>query len=354
VVEIPLLLLGPILRRVEPRHVSVFVATHQPANARVAIFDGQVDVASPPPELAAADLHTTRFAAGFHAVVVTVDLADAAALQPGHLYSYDVRITPDGGAAQSLKDLGLLEDSELDGYGRTDPPPPPPPPKPEKVEVGAIGYADNRLPSFVTCPAALDDLVLAHASCRKPHGDGHPALQWLDDYIDDLHGASAGRPHMLFLTGDQIYADDVASALLPGLTALAIDLLGGVEEVPSPLDNSVSLQVKDEILPAGFRQRVTGRSGFTSESASSHLIGFGEFLAMYCAAWNPALWPKLAVADPTGPGLADDAKLKAKIAADAIRSPADAIVVLGPWSPDAAVDVITPLYSTTAPANEAL
>ena len=66
--------------------------------------------------------------------------------------------------------------------------------------------------------------------------------------------------------------------------------------MPSPIDNTVPQQVNDEVLPAGFRQRVTGKSGFTSDWASSHLIGFGEFLAMYCAAWNPKLWPVLAVA----------------------------------------------------------
>ena len=300
--DLPLLLLGPILRRVEPRQVSVFVATHQPATARVALFDGQVDDAAPPPEFAAADAHTVRFAAGFHAVVVTVELEDAAALQPAHLYSYDLRITPDGGAAQTLKDLGLLEDSTLPGYGTAAP-------ASEEVEIDAIGYAENRLPSFVTCPAVLEELVVAHASCRKPHGDGHPAMQWLDGYVDDLDGATDGRPHMLFLTGDQIYADDVARALLPGLTALGTELLGGVEQVPSPIDNAR--------LAAGERRGASGglpparhrKAGFTSDWASSHLIGFGEFLAMYCAAWNPKLWPVLAVAD-TERSCADAASLK--------------------------------------------
>jgi hypothetical protein len=345
--DLPLLLLGPILRRVEPRQVSVFIATHQPANVRVALYDGVVDAAAPPPELGSAETHTTRFAAGFHAVVVTVAFAENAAalpLMPGHLYSYDVRITPDAGGAQSLKDLGLLQDSTLPGYGTADP-------ARQDVEVDAIGYAENRLPAFVTCPAALDDLVVAHSSCRKPHGDGHPALQWLDGYIDDLHGAIDGRPHMLFLTGDQIYADDVAAALLPGLTALGIELLGGVEEVPSPVDNAQSLQVNSATLPAGFRQRVTGKSGFTSDWAANHLIGFGEFLAMYCAVWNPKLWPTLAVADTSDPGLTGD--LKTRLADDAAHGPAGAPVVLG-QATTAPQDVVTPLYGTTDPAVNAL
>jgi hypothetical protein len=348
--NLPLLLLGPIVRRVEPRHASVFVATSKPANVRLALFDGQVDSASPPPELAVKETHTTRFAAAFHAIVVTVDLTDAAApLQPGHQYSYDIRITPDGGTPQTLKDLKFLEDDKLDGYAKTGP-------ASGEVEIDAIGYADNRLPSFVTCPASLDELIIAHASCRKPHGDGHPALQWIDSHIDDLHGAIAGRPHMLFLTGDQIYADDVAAALLPGLSDLAIALLDGVEEVPSPVENSKTIKVNTTELPAGFRQRATGKSGFTSDWAASHLVGFGEFLAMYCAAWNPYLWPVLAVADTSDPGL--DADLKTKLVKDAqnLATGMEQKVqtVLGRPSPDAPDDVIKPLYGGTQPEADAL
>ena len=106
--DLPLLLLGPILRRVEPQGVSVFMATSKAATVRVAVYDGQVDVASLPPELGSFETQTTQFAASFHAAVVVVSFADAASLQPGHLYSYDVGITPAGGSAQTLKDLKLL------------------------------------------------------------------------------------------------------------------------------------------------------------------------------------------------------------------------------------------------------
>jgi hypothetical protein len=346
--DLPLLLLGPVLRRVDPHGVAVFVATREAASVRVAIYDGQVDVASLPPELAANEIATTRFAVAFHAAVVLVSFADTASLLPGHLYSYDVRITPTGGAPQSLKDLSLLEDVKLKGYGTKLP-------ASADVEVVALGYAESRLPSFVTCPAALDELVLAHGSCRMPHGVGHPALQNVDAYIDDLDGAIGGRPHMLFLTGDQIYADDVSAALLPGLNALAIQLLGDVEQVPSPRGGA-PLLVNTTVLPAGFRQRATGSAGFTSDWAASHLIGFGEYLAMYCAAWNPALWPLLAVADSSDPGLSGD--LKKSLADDATASKRpdlpDPPVALGRPSPDAPDDVITPLYGGTQPAADAL
>ena len=207
--DLPLLLLGPILRRVEPRQVSVFVATHQPATVARGALRRPGRRAAPPPEFAAADAHTSGLPPASTPSSSPSSSRTPPPLQPAHLYSYDLRITPDGGAAQSLKDLGLLEDDDAPRLRHAAP-------ASEEVEIDAIGYAENRLPSFVTCPAVLEELVLAHASCRKPHGDGHPAMQWLDSYVDDLDGATDGRPHMLFLTGDQIYADDVAARYCPG------------------------------------------------------------------------------------------------------------------------------------------
>ncbi len=346
--DLPPVLIGPILRRVEPRSVSVFIATSTAAAIHLALYDGVVDAANPPAAHATADAQTTAFGARFHATVVTVTIADAAVLLPGHRYSYDLRITPTGGTAKSLKDLGLLSDRTADAYWTADP-------DRQDVEICALGYADGQLPSFVTCPDTLSDLVLAHCSCRKPHGEGQPALQHLDDVIDGLHGADAGRPHMLFFTGDQIYADDVAAALLPGLNTLGIALISsdaaGVEQVPSPSAGG-PFNVSTVVFPAGFRQRPLGLAGFTSDAASNHLIGFGEWLAMYCIAWNPDVWPVLAVADSSAPDI--PATLKTQLQKDASRSPDNAPRVLGRPSPDAATDVITPLYGAPAVNQKAL
>ncbi|MEO8450676.1 MAG: hypothetical protein ABI647_12830 [Gemmatimonadota bacterium] len=330
--------------------MSVFIATSQQADIRLSLYDGVVDAANPPATMATADASTTRFGVNFHATLVTASLPGPNPLLPGHRYSYDIRITPAGGGAQSLKDLGFLSDSTLPGYGTKLP-------ASETVEVCAIGYADGQLPSFVTCPAALDELVIVHASCRKPHGDGDPALKYIDDYIDDLDSATTGWPHMLFLTGDQIYADDVAGSLLPGLNSLAIDLVSGpggdigVEEIPMPV-GSGTLKVNTLELPAGFRQKTTGLAHFSSEEAASHLIGFGEYLAMYCIAWNPMVWPVLGVASTTPEGIDDT--LKAQLQDDATHSPDTAPTVLFFASPDAPPNVTTPLYGSTPEARTAL
>jgi hypothetical protein len=346
--DLPPVLIGPILRRVEPRGVSVFIATSTAASIHLSVYDGIVDAANPPPEHAAADASTTAFGARFHATVVTASITGANVLLPGHRYSYDLRITPDGGTARTLNDLKFLNDTTVKGYGTAAP-------DNADVEVFAISYADGQLPSFVTCPTTLEELVIAHCSCRKPHGEGNAALRHIDELIDDLHGADAGRPNMLFFTGDQIYADDVAPALLPGLNTLAIALISsddaGVEQVPSPTIGG-PFNVSTTVLPSGFRQKLVASAGFTSQESSSHLVGFGEWLAMYCIAWNPFLWPTLAVADTTTAAIPNE--LLAELAKDVARSPADAPRALGRPSPDAADAVITPLYGAPAENQQAL
>src|SRR3954465_720869 len=96
---LPLLLIGPMLRRVETKLVSVFVATSRPASVRVTLYQGVVDATNAPPELASEEVHTTRFGASFHAAVIKVALSDEKALKAATRYSYDVRITPEGGTA---------------------------------------------------------------------------------------------------------------------------------------------------------------------------------------------------------------------------------------------------------------
>ncbi len=136
---------------------------------------------------------------------------------------------------------------------------------------------------------------MVHASCRKPNGPGYDALAWLDARIEDTLTDTDARPQQLFLTGDQIYADDVADCLLPMLSGLAADVIGAVERVPIGPGPTDLLDVTMAAFPAMFRQRpLRELAGFTSTDAASHLVSFGEFAAMYPAVWSPRVWRALA------------------------------------------------------------
>ena len=203
---------------------------------------------------------------------------------PGSVHAYDIVVEGSGG----LKALGLLEDSSGAGNGiHAD--------APERL---ALGYLTDRLPTFVTAAAGLADLRFAHTSCRKPHGSGPDALAWLDEVISDERLDPVNRPQHLFLTGDQIYADDVAACLLPMLSGLSQDLLGFDETVPvRPPQGSpdVAAFAHSKDLPAMRRARlVIEGAKLSTTDGSSHLLGFGEFAAMYLAAWSPRVWRPLA------------------------------------------------------------
>ena len=161
------------------------------------------------------------------------------ALVPGKVYTYDVTFT--AGAGTDLLDtdrsVKTLTSPNLAGPGSL------------LEGTLALGYAPNARPGFALPPAELKDLRLAHASCRKPHGEGTDALPILDTIIRQSYTSPADRPHQLFLTGDQIYADDVAEPLLEQLMVVAKDLMWGTDEVLPPRDSGGTPPTAAELAP---------------------------------------------------------------------------------------------------------
>ena len=123
-----------------------------------------------------------------------------------------------------------------------------------------------------------------HGSCRKLHGKGEDCLVAADEVISSSLADLKRRPSMLFLTGDQIYADDVADPPSHYLTQLGIKLLGWVEKINGIEKRLTQLQI-------GERQKLAEKyAHFTSPNAGNHLLSFGEFAAMYLFAWNVENW----------------------------------------------------------------
>ena len=321
---LPLLLAGPIVRRVEPNLVAVWVAVREPATVKLSIWEGLHD-AHPTKPGAVADnvdpLHsketrTLRIAAKFHAALPTIDLgteADeeeaeeedeegggesgeeegdevvvgaATSLRPGQIYSYDIVITPPGGTETGLRQQGLLNDGPLpDVADRT-----------ERPDNAAIGYQGGRLPSFVTCPSRLEELVLMQASCRKAARAGDDAMTYLDRLLERDLADPLARPHQLFLTGDQLYGDDVPGSMLQLAINLGHELIGGFEVLP--LGGGQSVEGNGTNLPPLLRQRLCEETAkLTSKEAQSHLITLGEYLAMYLLYYSPAVWDRLPIED---------------------------------------------------------
>jgi hypothetical protein len=320
--DLPLLLAGPILRRVEPGLVSVWIALSEAASVRLLIWEGRVAAGRDDPFVtsdeslipdsptAAVDdpkrTTTVRVGDKLHLAQVTARAPEASAKSflPDQLYCYDLDIKA-GGRTETLSSLGLLSSAD-DADGTAHVP---------------LGYEDKMLPTFAPPPSELDNLRLLYGSCRRPGHANPDAMVWIDDFIreEDRYKDPRRRPHQLFLGGDQIYADDMATLHMLLVTELGPELIGRtggtpIEHVkvnrtmrrtsqPDPAEPHASYVLEDAaaagtLLPvdsAHFPERrrleLTRRGAqLTSGDGVNHLISVGEFAATYVTVWSNACW----------------------------------------------------------------
>jgi hypothetical protein len=269
----PLVLAGPMPRRVEPEAVSVFVACSRPRTVRLSIYQGTL---ADPARLAhTAEGPTVPLGASLHVAVVTA--RPPAPLTAGTVYGYDLGFRPQAGDTGEPDPGGGPAEADLGSLGLGD----------------QLGYRPGHLPSFVLPPERLEQVRLMHGSCRKPHGQRRDALATLDDILEATHADPETRPQQLFLTGDQIYADDVA----PGLLALCQQVGRAALGWPGPEPLPDTPAGDDPQLAPGHRDHlVRHRAGFTGPVLDCHLMSLAEFYGMYLLVWSDALWPR----DPAG------------------------------------------------------
>jgi hypothetical protein len=272
--KVPLVLAGPILREVTPHRVTVWVALQRACEVTLSVYAGMAPVArklvETPPQ------RTVKIGLHLHVLALTAQLTTEH-LAPGVVYLYDLSFLDRGVAIVGLSEAFL---------------PPPEDPGQPPPSTSPLAYAPLTLPSFVLPPADPNKLRLIHGSCRKPDSEGQDALAILDDLIAATAGTADGRPHQLVLTGDQIYADDVADALLLMVSDAADVLLGWTETLPPIPPNVPPTKAAD--LPPYSREVVLRAAGFTSEDLRSHALTLGEYLALYLFSWSDALWPTAA------------------------------------------------------------
>ncbi|WP_104201721.1 hypothetical protein [Billgrantia saliphila] len=164
-------------------------------------------------------------------------------------------------------------------------------------------HAGARRPSFVIAPRHHR---LLHGSCRKPHYDAPDGLVRADAWLAERFEHAEEWPAWLLMTGDQVYADDVAGPMLTTIHAL-IRRLGLFDEPleGATVDDSQALYAselglyrRESLLPdvestAALRKRFFGgkrKPIFTSANAQNHLMTFAEVMAMYLLVWSPVPW----------------------------------------------------------------
>jgi hypothetical protein len=266
---LPPVLAGPLLRRLEPMRLVLWLVGSRALDLTLrlqGVGDIRLDAGQ-----------CTVIAVGAHAFVHLIDVRLDSALPCDESIDYDLLIDGAGIAAWA----------------------------PHLV------YGNARCPNFVL-RVRVDQLL--HGSCRKPHHPATDGLLCVDDLLAQDHQAK-DRPALLMMTGDQVYADDVAGPMLRAIHALIerLGLLGEhlegavVSDSARLYEHPASYYHRADLLPAlqsneTLRERFFGGARkpiFTSSSADNHLVTFAEVMAMYLLVWSPVPWTLIAPQAPT-------------------------------------------------------
>lgn len=273
---LPLVLAGPILRRVEKDSVSVWIALKESRELELIVYDSHQQVVMRNPGSPGGPKPTTvSLGKNLHILVITAKLpASGAVLKANETYQYaivsnGVEITTDNNVTYWQQ-----------GYIR---------------------------PTFSLPPSALDDLRIVHGSCRKMHAPGEDAFVALDMMLEAEAKSpttfAKNRPHQLFLTGDQIYADDVDGLQLFLIQDACNALLGWEEEIEASPGVLITKQNSANAARGARATLINNFSGFKfpledSNVPANHLIFLGEYYCMYLLMWSPVLWPNGQSAKP--------------------------------------------------------
>jgi len=272
---LPLILAGPIVRRVEPESATVWLALKEPRLVTLRVYAR--DATGAPVPRMEGTRSTVRLGDHLHVVAVTAHArSQDEKLAWGESYWYDVFFLPlDGNVSEAAPAERLYTPGVLvDDPAAADP-------------LARLCYPGQPLPGFILPPQDLNRVRIIHGSCRKPHGEGREALSALDALLETAIRRDEGRPQQLFLTGDQIYADDVAAPLLYALIDAGTFLFSGNVEERLPLVDAPARSFP----PSSRSDLVRNHAAFTTTTAQNHLLALNEYVAMYLFAWSDMLWP---------------------------------------------------------------
>lgn len=283
--DLPLILAGPILRRTSPNAVTVWLALKESRSLRLEIYETKSDGAIVGETVLKGCHDTVRLGKHLHIVAITAKAAGNILLQPGKIYAYNVYCDTNCLENDPGDSYSLLNDTQSSNF--------------------SLSYFPHQLPTFCLPPNDLNQLKLVHGSCRKPHGGGKDTLSYIDNLISESASSAVERPHQLFLTGDQIYGDDVADPILWLAQGVSQLLFGWSEQLPliSGTISAVELPPGKRTTIAEIEGGLTSMLQNTPDEAKSHLFSFGEYAIAYLLAWSPVLIP---VNFPSGESLFQD------------------------------------------------
>jgi hypothetical protein len=299
--ELPVVLAGPIVRKVmvedqkdelgqviEEASVSVWLAMKENRRVCLKLYDRDSQIDHFVSECA----EPVQIGDHIYAILVTIPLSKITTntdkIEYGMRYFYELVFGEVGSATlpyNSSTDLwtqGIVSNSSDWATRRA------------TLLIGSHTKLFFETPAF-----RKDQFYVSHASCRKPHG-GHykeekDALELLFHEMKAIEEAPVlGKPkfpQQLFLTGDQIYADDVDCGLF-GMIQKMIPVLYNSSYDP---EKYFSGSISSDEFKMGYRmETVNTYGGFEQEApyGQNHLLHEAEFYLMYLFVWSDVLWPE--------------------------------------------------------------
>ncbi|MFS0863096.1 hypothetical protein [Fredinandcohnia sp. 179-A 10B2 NHS] len=266
--NLPTILAGPILRRVERSCVYIWIALRKRYHLGATLYTieendestinyTEIDCQS----------ETTTIRAGKQLYISLIKVTPRSGMFPTDLLIGYNLFFKSGTTILDLQDFDLLN-----------------PNNPNSIVYGNLVY-----PSFYI-PGQIDSQIL-YGSCRKLHGKGTDALSTSDKKLATTFNVLGERPNALFLVGDQIYADDVPDPVFPLMVEAGKMLIGKKENLAtldSRLNNIPFTQSIEQIRGRQFIMERFCR--FTSSHAHNHAMTMGEYSALYLLSWSPQLW----------------------------------------------------------------
>jgi len=257
------ILAGPILRRVDTKQVNIWLASSKPLLLNGRLYDQHL---ANPPLSAQSSFRTVKLGERLFVHLLKISPEpNGAAFPDGELLYYDILIQHADGSETSI----VRQNPDVVFY-----------------ESG-----HQELPGFFL-PTDSQFKRILHGSCRRSHAkQALPGWERMDQLssgaglieanFDDLDE----RPAALFLTGDQIYADDVAMPVLAMLIDQAESLTGWHEHMPVD-HQGTEVTPADIKLHGRMKELKLAQFGITSTAGDNHLLTFAEYAGMYLAAFG--------------------------------------------------------------------
>jgi hypothetical protein len=250
---LPMLLMGPMVRRAEQGTICIQFATSKAANCRLELLNY------------ACYSEQQSIALG------------------KHLYLQLLTVKPISGAfpLDSLLSYALFIDDN-------------------EVDLSPWCFDNQSAPAFAI-PNQLTDIL--HGSCRNAHHPAKDSLVAASHWQNEQRKNNSQGAQLLLLSGDQVYADDVAGPMLLLIHQL-ITKLGIYKEQPLalnlPTELDEQLYNRHVFLPkTPWQNRAKLGIGywlkkdqphFSSIKAYNHLIHFEEYIALYLLNFSDIAW----------------------------------------------------------------